>query len=101
MCSSGHPNVDHAPAGSAIPASGLSSQSRAGRTESASGTGPFGVRARRRAVVAVPFEDEPTPAWGHVRTFDRDDPRALGAATGLPFTVTEHHGGWLVIDIPR
>ena len=26
---------------------------------------------------------------------------ALGAATGLPFTVTEHHGGWLVIDIPR
>ena len=57
--------------------------------------------ARRRAVVAVPFEDEPTPAWGHVRTFDRDDLRALGAAAGLPFTVTEHHGGWLVIDIPR
>ena len=57
--------------------------------------------ARRRAVVAVPFEDEPTPAWGHVRTFDRDDLRALGAATGLPFTVEEHHGGWLVIDIPR
>jgi SAM-dependent methyltransferase len=56
---------------------------------------------RRRAVVAVPFEDEPTPAWGHVRTFDRDDLRALGAATGLPFTVEEHHGGWLVIDIPR
>jgi len=25
----------------------------------------------------------------------------LGAATGLPFTVEEHHGGWLVIDIPR
>ncbi len=43
--------------------------------------------ARRRAVVAVPFEDEPTPAWGHVRTFDRDDLHALGAATGLPFTV--------------
>ena len=43
--------------------------------------------ARRRAVVAVPFEDEPTPAWGHVRTFDLDDLHALGAATGLPFTV--------------
>ena len=57
--------------------------------------------ARRRAVVAVPFEGEPTPAWGHVRTFDRDDLHALGATTGLPFTVTEHHGGWLVIDIPR
>jgi SAM-dependent methyltransferase len=56
--------------------------------------------ARRRTVVAVPFEDEPTPAWGHVRTFDRDDLHALGAATGLPFTVTEHHGGWLVTDVP-
>ncbi len=54
--------------------------------------------ARRRAVVAVPFEDEPTPAWGHVRTFDLDDLHALGAATGLPYTVDEHHGGWLVID---
>ena len=54
--------------------------------------------ARRRAVVAVPFEDEPTPSWGHVRTFDLDDLHALGAATGLPYTVEEHHGGWLVID---
>jgi len=54
--------------------------------------------ARRRAVVAVPFEDEPTPAWGHVRTFDLDDLHALGASTGLPHTVDEHHGGWLVID---
>ena len=53
---------------------------------------------RRRAVVAVPFEDEPTPAWGHVRTFDLDDLHSLGAATGLPYTVEEHHGGWLVID---
>jgi SAM-dependent methyltransferase len=54
--------------------------------------------ARRRAVVAVPFEDEPTPAWGHVRTFDLDDLHALGAATGLPYTVEEHHGGWLVVE---
>ena len=53
---------------------------------------------RRRAVVAVPFEDEPTPAWGHVRTFDLDDLHALGAATGLPYTVDEHHGGWLVVQ---
>ena len=45
-----------------------------------------------------PFEDEPTPAWGHVRTFDLDDLDALGAATGLPYAVDEHHGGWLVID---
>ena len=53
---------------------------------------------RRRVVVAVPFEDEPTSAWGHVRTFDLDDLHALGAATGLFYTVEEHHGGWLVID---
>ena len=54
--------------------------------------------ARRRVVVAVPFEDEPNPAWGHVRTFDLAELDALGAATGLPYTVDEHHGGWLVVD---
>lgn len=54
--------------------------------------------ARRRVVVAVPFEDEPNPTWGHVRCFD---PRALadlGASTGLRHQVREHHGGWLVLD---
>jgi hypothetical protein len=55
------------------------------------------LRVGRRAVVAVPFEDEPTAAWGHVRTFDLADLDALGAATGLPYTVEEHHGGWLVV----
>jgi SAM-dependent methyltransferase len=54
--------------------------------------------ARRRAVVAVPFEDEPTAAWGHVRTFDLADLDALGASTDLPYTVEEHHGGWLVVN---
>ena len=54
--------------------------------------------ARRRVVVAVPFEDEPAPAWGHVRTFDLDDLHALGAVTGLPYTVEEYHGGWLVLE---
>jgi SAM-dependent methyltransferase len=54
--------------------------------------------ARRRVVVAVPFEDLPNRAWGHVRTFDLADIDALGASTGLPHTVTEHHGGWLVVD---
>jgi ubiquinone/menaquinone biosynthesis C-methylase UbiE len=54
--------------------------------------------ARRRAVVAVPFEDEPDPAWGHVRTYRLADLDALGAATGTPYRVDEHHGGWLVID---
>ncbi len=54
--------------------------------------------ARRRVVVAVPFEDTPNPAWGHVRTFDRDALDALGGATGRPYAVDDHHGGWLVID---
>lgn len=55
--------------------------------------------ARRRVVVAVPFEDTPEPTWGHVRTFDLADLDALGAATGQPYTVDEHHGGWLVVDL--
>jgi SAM-dependent methyltransferase len=54
--------------------------------------------ARRRVVVAVPFEDAPNPTWGHIRTFDLAALDALGAATGHPYAVDEHHGGWLVID---
>jgi SAM-dependent methyltransferase len=54
--------------------------------------------ARRRVVVAVPYEDEPDPTWGHVRRFDHAELRRLGAGTGREFTVTDHHGGWLVID---
>lgn len=55
--------------------------------------------ARRRVVVAVPFEDEPNPAWGHVRVFDAAALHRIGERTGRPFTVTEHHGGWLVVDL--
>lgn len=54
--------------------------------------------ARRRVVVAVPFEDDPNPTWGHVRTFDLDDLDALGATSGLRYRVEEYHGGWLIID---
>ena len=54
--------------------------------------------ARQRVVVAVPFEDTPNPTWGHVRTFDLAALDALGGATGRPYTVDEHHGGWLVVD---
>ena len=54
--------------------------------------------ARRRVVVAVPFEDTPNPAWGHVRIFDAGVLRRMGERTGHRFTVSEHHGGWLVID---
>ena len=55
--------------------------------------------ARRRVVVAVPYEDEPNPDWGHVRTFDAAALDALGAATGHPYRVDDHHGGWLVVDV--
>jgi hypothetical protein len=55
--------------------------------------------ARRRVVVAVPFEDEPNPTWGHLRTFDTAALHALGLATGHPFEVAEHHGGWLLIEL--
>jgi SAM-dependent methyltransferase len=55
--------------------------------------------ARRRVVVAVPYEDEPNPTWGHVRTFDAAALTALGVTTGRPFEVTDHHGGWLVVDV--
>lgn len=54
--------------------------------------------ARRRVVVAVPFESEPTAAYGHVRTFSEPELAALGEATGRPFEVSAHHGGWLVVD---
>lgn len=55
--------------------------------------------ARRRVVVAVPYEDEPNVAWGHVRTFDAAALHALGATTGHPYRVEDHHGGWLIIDL--
>lgn len=53
--------------------------------------------ARHRVVIAVPYEDEPTAAFGHVRTFTRADLHHLGAGTGHPYEVTDHHGGWLEI----
>ncbi|MDH6279081.1 mycofactocin oligosaccharide methyltransferase MftM [Prescottella agglutinans] len=54
--------------------------------------------ARERVVVAVPYEDVATACHGHVRTFDADSLRALGASTGRPFEVFDHHGGWLVLE---
>lgn len=55
--------------------------------------------ARRRVVVAVPFEDEPQACYGHVRRFDVAELERLGARyPGVRSEVTEHHGGWLVLD---
>lgn len=55
--------------------------------------------ASRRVIIAVPYEDEPTPAYGHLWTLCEDDLRAWGAATtGWTWSVHEHVGGWLVFD---
>jgi SAM-dependent methyltransferase len=54
--------------------------------------------ARHRVVVAVPFEDEPTTAYGHLQSFSRADLVRLGRRQGLRFRVSEDHGGWLVLQ---
>lgn len=54
--------------------------------------------ARHRVVVAVPFEDEPAAAYGHLRCFDLDVLSALGRASGWRYRTYEHHGGWLVLE---
>jgi SAM-dependent methyltransferase len=56
--------------------------------------------ARHRVVIAVPFEAEPSPDLGHLRIFDLESLAAMGI--GVPSwwraKISEHHGGWLVID---
>ncbi len=54
--------------------------------------------AARRVVIAVPLEDEADETWGHLRTVSLADLAGWGRRSGLPFEVSEHHGGWLVID---
>ena len=56
--------------------------------------------SRRRVVIAVPLEDEADETWGHVRTVSLADLDTWGARSGRPYQVSEHHGGWLVIDSP-
>ncbi len=60
--------------------------------------------ARRRVVLAVPFEDEPQACYGHIRRFDTAELVRLGEQArelrpGVHVTVFEHHGGWLVLDL--
>jgi SAM-dependent methyltransferase len=55
--------------------------------------------ARRRIVVAVPYEDEPDPVYGHLCRFSPDVLVELGERTGAPFRVEADHGGWLVADL--
>lgn len=56
--------------------------------------------ARRRVIVAVPYEDEPTAAYGHVRTFSSRDLVELADDSGWWWEVHDHHGGWLILDRP-
>jgi Methyltransferase domain len=53
--------------------------------------------ARHQVVVAVPVEEEPVAAYGHIRTFDLRQLGDLGGSTGHRCSVHEHHGGWLVL----
>jgi len=59
--------------------------------------------ARRRVVVAVPFEDEPRACYGHIQRFDIAALRGLAAQVqrrhpGVRAGVHDYHGGWLILD---
>lgn len=59
--------------------------------------------ARRRVILAVPYEPEPRACYGHIQVFDS---AALGELAddvcsshpGLSAQVSDHHGGWLIFD---
>jgi hypothetical protein len=55
--------------------------------------------ARHQVVVAVPLEDEPTAAYGHIRTFDLRQLGELGGRAGPHCSMHEQHGGWLVLTV--
>jgi len=57
--------------------------------------------ARRRVIVAVPFEDVPRACYGHVQRFDLDVLQTIADAwrgSVIEAGVHEFHGGWLVLD---
>lgn len=59
--------------------------------------------ARRRVVIAVPFEDEPRACYGHVQQFDMLRMHHLADELmrrhpGVRAQTFEHHGGWLILD---
>ena len=55
--------------------------------------------AARRVVVAVPLEEVPDPAFGHLQAFSLPGLARLGAgARGWSHTVRAADGGWLVLD---
>lgn len=62
--------------------------------------GEMGRVARRRVIAAVPLEEEPDPAYGHLQSFDREGLTALGEKTGWRCDFEDYLGGWLVLE-PR
>lgn len=59
--------------------------------------------ARRRVVVAVPFEETPRECYGHIQRFDvgvltQHAVRLQSTHPDVTASVDEHHGGWLVLD---
>ena len=56
--------------------------------------------ARRRVVIAVPFEEEPSPHFGHLQRLTEADQHAWAAPlSGIGARVFTDHGGWLVLDL--
>jgi SAM-dependent methyltransferase len=54
--------------------------------------------ARRRVVIAVPLEEVPDRAFGHLQAFDLPRLSALGDVPGWAQAVHAADGGWLVLD---
>ncbi|MGP4054612.1 mycofactocin oligosaccharide methyltransferase MftM [Mycobacterium sp. 4D054] len=60
--------------------------------------------ARRRVIIAVPFEDRPRECYGHVQRFDIERLWRMAVELarrhpGLRAEAHEFHGGWLVLDL--
>ncbi|MFT4088661.1 MAG: mycofactocin oligosaccharide methyltransferase MftM [Gordonia sp. (in: high G+C Gram-positive bacteria)] len=57
--------------------------------------------ARRRVVIAVPYEDVPSPHFGHLQVLTEADLREWAAPwTGIhDVTFLTDHGGWIVVDL--
>lgn len=56
--------------------------------------------ADRRVVVAVPLEETPNSAYGHLRAFSVGSLAALGQSTGWRSSAWLRDGGWLCLDRP-
>lgn len=56
--------------------------------------------ARRRVIIAVPYESTASPHFGHLETVSEADLRRwAGLVPGARTQIFTDHGGWLVIDL--